>query len=385
MPAIPPATISFQLTDNVVSGLRKDSPSPPILSPGEVLIAEVSEKIGSGKFLITLKNVTVSADSAIPLRSGARLMVRVEQAQPRIVLSIIEHETPETLIINDYLKMQKANPDSLISLIKGARELLNSKNIGELSSHIAVKDMRQILGLIDKIILSPGNLQDPLFLKDFVSRLGLLWEGDLKKAMKESPGEMSPLNSRDNLKSLLMKLSVDLRGVKEEKAMHYSETSSILKMLAEFADASVKSIEMQQVINVLAQEKGIYMLQIPFLSPEGVRQGDIFIEFEREKSGKDGSDIPYAVVIFLNMDALGDIMIEAKIRGEKIGCVIKCNNNEVCDFISLSAKELEKKLLSLGYKIDRLSCIMEDNLPQMQYEYLKDQGVYGRDVVDFFA
>lgn len=384
MSPILPATISFQPLENI-SGLRKDSATPPILSVGEALIAEVSEKLGSGKFLITLKNVAVSADSAIPLRSGARLMVKVEQTQPRIVLSIIEHEAPETVIINNYLKMQRTNPDSLINLIKGAGELFASKNIEELSRHIAGKDMHQLLGLIDKMIFSPKNLQDPLFLKDFISCLGLLWESDLKKAFKESSGETSFLNSRDNLKSLLMKLLFDLRGVKEETAMQDSATGSLLRRLAEFADASVKSIEMQQVINVLAQDKGSYMLQIPFLSPEGIRRGDIFIEFEREKAEKDGSDIPYAIVIFLNMDALGDMMIEAKIRGEKIGCVIKCDNNEVRDFLSVSVEKLGKKLLSLGYTIDRLSCITEENLPQMKYEYLKDQDIYSRDVVDFFV
>ncbi len=385
MSFIHPATISFPPTGSL-SGPHKDAPSPPVFSRGEVLVAEVSEKLEGGKVLLTLKNVTVNADAGMSLNAGVKLTVRVEQVQPRIVLSVIAKATPETAIINDYLKMQRANPDSLINLIRGAEELLTSKNLGELSRYITGQDINKILGLIGKMIFSHGNLRDPLFLKDFVSKLGLLWESDLKKVMNESSPETSMVNNRDNLKSLLMKLSADLHNLKGGSPPMDSDTKGILNKLVKFTDISIKSIEMQQVINVLTQEnEHRYMLQIPFLSSEGIRRGDIFIEFEGEKSGNKSNGAQYAVVIFLNMDGLGDMMIKASVSEKAIGCVIKCGNNEVRDFISASAEELKNKLLSLGYAIDHLSCLTEENLPWIKHDYQKDRDASGRDVVDYFA
>jgi hypothetical protein len=385
MSFIQPVTISFPPTGNS-SGPHKDVPSPPVFFRGEVLAAEVSEKIGGGRVLLTLKNVSVVADAGMPLNAGEKLTVRVEQVQPRIVLSVIAKVSPETAIISDYLKMQRANPDSLINLIRGAEELLPAKNLGELSRYIMGQDINKILSLVGKMIFSQGNLKDPLFLKNFVSMLGLLWESDLKKVMNEPSKETSILNNRDNLKSLLMKLSADLHSLKGSPTHMDSETNGTLNKLAEFTDRSIKSIEMQQVINVLAQEnEHKYVFQIPFLSSEGIRKGDIFIEFEGEESGNKSSGAQYAVVIFLTMDGLGDMMIKASVSEKTIGCVITCDNNAVRDFVSASAEDLKNKFLSLGYKIDRLSCLTEENLPRIKYEYWKDQDAYGREVVDYFA
>lgn len=387
MPSIHPATISFPPTPGA-SGSPRDVRPLPVLIPGEVLAAEVSEKLPGGRLLLTLKNVTVAADSAVPLTAGAKLMVKVEQVEPRIVLSLIENEALETAIINDFLTMKRAHPDALMTLISEAGELLNPQNLGALSRALGGKDIHQLLGLLGKMIFSPHNLEDPLFLKDFISRLGLLWESDLKKAVQDPSREADFLKGRDNLKALLMKLSVALQAFPGEKGLPDAGARSMISRLAEFAARSVKSIEMQQVISVLAQENGSRsLLQIPLLVAGGGSGGDIFIESDGEKAGQNGSPARYAVVIFLAMDALGDMMIEARLQGKKLGCVIKCNKQETGDFISLAAGELEKKLLALGYEIDRLSfqTVAGDTVRQMKDDYLKEKNVYGREGVDFFA
>ncbi len=384
MPSVTPATISLLPTSQAAE-TSKGAVCLPVLSRGEVLTAEVARKLDGGRFLLTLKNALVSADSEVPLKPGQKLLVRVEQVQPRILLSVAANDAPETAMINGYLKLHRAAPDSLAALMREAGIFLNSKNLGELTRYLSAKNVEGILSLIQKMILSPENLKDPLFLKQFVSGLGLLWESDLRKLLQDSSGDTGTKEQRNTIKGLLMELSADLASIPGEEVPLNSKTGRALSRLADFVDRSIKSIEAQQVINVLAQEKGSpYILQIPLPPSEGPGTGDIFIEFDEKASGKEGGS-RYAVVIFLSLDAVGDLMIETRVTGQTIGCLIKCESREVCDFISSSAGELGRRLASLGYTIDRLSCLVGEDMQRMKYEYVKDHAVYGRDVVDYFV
>ena len=130
--------------------------------------------------------------------------------------------------------------------------------------------------------------------------------------------------------------------------------------LSAFVTSSLKTIESHQVINYLFQEhEGKYLFQIPILFPENMGLAEIFIKFEDKNSEGMGRQKQKSVMFLLNMDALGEIIIDAKIVGKNIGCILKCKHNELRNFILPFLDELRGSLKDLEYKVDYLECVVD--------------------------
>jgi hypothetical protein len=85
------------------------------------------------------------------------------------------------------------------------------------------------------------------------------------------------------------------------------------------------------------------------------------------------------------MDILGEMTIEAKLKGDKIDCLIKCEGEEVCDFISPFLTELRESLSAAGCEIDTVKCVVGHDLVKEKIDYYQSLVLYTRDVIDLFA
>lgn len=156
--------------------------------------------------------------------------------------------------------------------------------------------------------------------------------------------------------------------------------------LAGFIRSSLKTIDSHQVINYMFQEyEGKYMFQIPLLFPEKFGLAEIFVKFRDQESQGKGRRGEKSVLFLLNMDALGDMVVEAKIKTEKIGCVLKCGNETVCDFIRPFLKELGDRLTALGYEIDYLKCVTEKDNLKTKSEHSEFKNPFALEGVDILA
>jgi len=155
--------------------------------------------------------------------------------------------------------------------------------------------------------------------------------------------------------------------------------------LGRYIDSCIRTIESHQVVNLILQEaENKYLFQVPMLFPDGVRKGDIFIEYDRNARGGDDKG-RYRVIFFLSMDVLGDMVIEAELTGETIGCAVKCADQNACDFVSSSLEELRGNLRDLGCKVDRIKCVTRKDLAAERMDYLQARAVYEKEAVDIFA
>ena len=71
----------------------KNSIPFPGISIGEILEAGVIGKMDDQKILITLKGISMQADSEVQLNAGDKIQVRVEDIHPQLVLHIVEGGT----------------------------------------------------------------------------------------------------------------------------------------------------------------------------------------------------------------------------------------------------------------------------------------------------
>jgi hypothetical protein len=354
------------------------------LSVGEILEAGVIEKVSNQKILITLKGINLPANCEVNLNAGDTIRVKVESLNPQVILRIVGRGDLEESRATDFLRWYRTNPDALSQMMTEAFRQFNTENLGKLLRYLPKEDFQNLFKIINSLFLSPET-KGSSFVKDYLSNLGLLTESQLRKVLEGESGKGEGDFHLQNLKSLLMKLSDDLHNLLAGKESFDHEEGIRLKILSEYVDSSIKTIESHQIINFVLQEtESKYLFQIPVLFPDGVRKSDIFVEYDRN-ARREGYKGQYRIIFFLDMDILGETIIEAELKGDKIGCLIKCEDQGVCDFISPFLTELRESLSAAGCEIDTVKCIAGGDLVKEKIDYYQDRVLYARDIIDFFA
>jgi hypothetical protein len=183
------------------------------------------------------------------------------------------------------------------------------------------------------------------------------------------------------LKEILLKLSSELQTIQGTRGSAELDLSKKMGQFSNIIDQALKVIESLQVVNVLAQEQdNLFLFQIPFQCPDGVRMQDIFIETDREKNGQNTGK-SYRVVLFLDMDALGELSVDAGVKGRSLKCTIKCRNQDVLDFMSVLLPELQEKLSGAGYACN-LQCALEGDIQSWNHEFLVEHKLFSQNIIN---
>ncbi len=362
---------------NFASGINAGQ-KPSILSIGDILEARVAEILSENRVLITMQNQQMIASSSIPLSLGQKLRVQVARTQPEILLRLIGSEASESQRMNQGLRAFLSDPDKLLRLFDQAGKMLSAQGDSALSEGVR-SCLQEMSRLLNSLILSDETVRDPLFLKKFVSTLGLDLENRLLKHSMQQPVAGSEM-WRGNLKGLLAKIAEQLQpGNSEQPA------SDAAIRLSAFAKDGLQSLETHQLVNTLLQSRDdVLMFQLPLLLSSGLSMADVFFHQERSKDAERSTE-SCTVAMFLNMDALGDLMIEARFRDAQVGCSIRCLNPEVRAYIAGNLEQLNEALKTLGLKVDQLVCVCEPDISRRRTEHLARLSAFESDAVNLFV
>lgn len=341
------------------------------LSVGEIIHVQVAEKSGASRFILDAKNINLLVDSDFSLTKGEKLTVKVEQTSPNIVLRILNRDDVSSLMIRQHALNYQANSEALSDMFRMGREILNEKSLMALLSEKAKENIRNILKLMDASVLSVKSFQNPMFLKDYVSNLGLLLEYSLRK-MIQGKIQTKDLKPEEGLKGILIKLSEQLQTQMMDGMFTGKEEGHKIDQLIKFAESSAKTIENHQLINISYRENsGNYVLQIPILCSEGIRTGELFIEIDKD-GDRDAEGKKYNVIMFLNMDALGDVMVDASLKGNKITCLFKFDDPEAQNFFTSFLDNLKNNINGLGYDCGLLKCMTSKTINETREDYHRE-------------
>jgi hypothetical protein len=344
-----PNTLNF-VRSNLISQIKSpitDSKKEfflPPLSVNEIVEADVLEKVGDRKLLILLKTAKILADSEIPFKGGEKITVKVEQLHPRVVLRFMQNtEKLQDSTIADYVRSYLSNPKAVYNLFIDLGKVFNQESLGEVASHLGKENIENIQNILESLVISKETLNNKLFLKNYIYKFGYLMEKAFKNYINRGLFKAANLkDSSQSLKGLLNKMSDMLKLLTETRNLPAAEK------LSDFINTSLKTIESHQVINYLFQEhEGKYMFQIPILFPEKMGFAQIFVKFEDKNSEGRGRQKQKCVMFLLHMDALGDVIIDAKIMEKNIGCILKCKHNELRNFI-LPSEFLSSNLIKIS-------------------------------------
>ena len=354
---------------------------------GETLEVTVLENISGNKYLLAIKNMSIPASSEVPLNVGEKIQVKVGSLQPQIVLNFAGNQKisgqPN---INEQLLYSRTNPDSLLQMISKFNELAQDIKSGDLPLNFSKSEIENLVKLFDAVTFSNNTKGNNLFLKDFIDNTGLLLENKLSQLVT---GGTKGVNSKPfdyNIKAFLLKLSVQVQDVLKNSLNIDSQVKTKLMNLAGFTADAIKTIEAKQALNIVFQksDNGV-VLQVPLALANGLRQADIFIRPD-DKNNQDGKMFSScSVMIFLDLDILGKISINASVREGSFRSLIKCEQDEVKDIISSELDKLKSVLSAIGYRVDYIDCLKEEGLAQERREYFEEQSFSAVDLVNYFA
>ena len=384
--AVIPVTSNVPIKISAIAEITRTSLPLSNLILGETLTVNIVDKLAPNQYLMAVKDGFMKATSDIPLNVGEKLQVKVQSVQPQIILNVIDTQKQSTdAKVNERLLHWRVNPDSLSQVLSKVSEFsthIKSSNLPGVSQ----EDVDALMKLFSNLVFSSQTKNNPLFVKDFISRLGLLLENDLSKIASyfaknvESPAVM------DNLKTSLLRLSEIITQTLKDGPKLDTPATARLMNLASFTSEALQAIEVRQAVNVVYQqnESGLY-LQIPIAQGDALRQADIFITPDDKNAIGAKKFSSCSIAIFLDLDYLGELSIDASLREGHIRCVIKCESEEVAELVTASAKKLKEALSGIGYSIEQIDCFQASELGRKRAEYIERQLLGSTDLVNDYV
>ena len=367
--------------DNISVTTKTNLPLPQFRA-GEVLNVNIIEKIAADQYLLSVKGATIRANSSLLLDAGEQIRVRVQSVVPQIVLNLFDAVPKDAAQINAQLIQWRLDPDSFVSLLGRLSEissLLKSELPGFLRG-----EAQALLALFSSLVFSSRTRNNPLFVKDFLSRCGLLLESDLAAALAGSETAHREVSSKGNLKAALFKLAAALQ---EAGQGNFSRTEAAgLASLASFASEALNTIQGRQVAALVYQnnESGLY-LQIPLELSKGYGTADIFIKPDDKNAEGKNKFSSCRLVLFLSMDLLGQIVVDASLRAGRITCVLKCEDEKSVQIINAEAEKLKVALSAIGYTVEKIECQKETQLSRKKQEYIDEYLIGSAAIVNEFV
>jgi len=358
---------------------------PIFLNQGDILKGIVLWTGSDNRVMLQIGADRFIAAARIALNPGAELVLRVEEAGPQTVLQIIADGYPESQKINQYLVLNRSNPRSLADIFTLFRQNIDTSSVAEYYPEKVAVQLQKIEKLLDSLVISPQTVESRGFVKDYIHGLGLLLETGLFRSL-DSASWLAVVRDRLGLKGELLKLSEHLQalGIAVEQADN-RVNQKIVDLLKQ-AQRSVTAIEIQQVINVLAQDEGSpYLLQIPMAFPDGLRFQSLYIEKEAKRGEELSGARAHRIVLFLDMDILGEMMAEVRLAGAKLRCRLKCREETAQIFLAPFMTELKDRFQETGLVVEEAACIFDPGLTKHRREYQEAHAINIRTALNLFA
>jgi len=361
MPIQPPASAVPPRSPHAIQ-VGKRTTVLPLLVVGEIVEIEVMEGFDGKNGSVSIKGHVLPAHSELPLKAGESRTVRIEQLYPRLVLKNVPLPQLNDVRIGEYLRHYNANPKAMTTLCTEALYLFDPGQHPEVLQVFDDNTCKHIQKILQSLILSKESGHND-FVKQYVNTIGFLMEGELARAAEKKFGRA--LHFRQATGSL-KGLFGDLLARLAIPGQHSNEAEP----LGRFLQAAMHTLEAQQVVNVVSQEREqTYILQVPLMFPETLGLAELFITVDNEKSHTGVFPRKCQVLFLLTMDALGEIVMDAAVDGRKITCRITCENRAIRDFVVPHLSEITGKLEALGYSIGHIECSAQEGLTPAEVKH----------------
>ena len=349
---------------NIISELSARAIKKMNLSSGQVIKATIVDS-QTNNTVVKFENRLIRAYSfSEPPNLGEKISLIVTPYLDRFKL-VSQDDRASKLV--DIFKIKSLLPykESFGVMVQKLDILLNSSEI--------IKRLRAETGLVSRLIKTLNLLKAPFFEQDLTSQgstlikqqidlSGINYESKVKHALEGKELLDVPTNVKNDLKGQLINLLklLEIRiGGNETSAIQRYQLLKVIKVLMRAVD----NIELQQLTNQLSrQENQPITLQIPDPFMIGktinlyIRQSE---DKSKNKENKENKSV--LLVFFLELSALGNLRVDAKINNQAISLRIDVENSNIAKFVENSLKDFCSSLDDLGFEVNA-SCGVVANI-----------------------
>ncbi|MBT7271707.1 MAG: flagellar hook-length control protein FliK [Nitrospina sp.] len=349
---------------NIISELSARAIKKMNLSSGQVIKATIVDS-QTNNTVVKFENRLIRAYSfSEPPNLGEKISLIVTPYLDRFKL-VSQDDRASKLV--DIFKIKSLLPykESFGVMVQKLDVLLNSSEV--------IKSLRAETGLVPRLIKTLNLLKAPFFEQDLTSQgstlikqqidlSGINYESKVKHALEGKELLDVPTNVKNDLKGQLINLLklLEIRiGGNETSAIQRYQLLKVIKVLMRAVD----NIELQQLTNQLSrQENQPITLQIPDPFMIGktinlyIRQSE---DKSKNKENKENKSV--LLVFFLELSALGNLRVDAKINNQAICLRIDVENSNIAKFVENSLKDFCSSLDDLGFEVNA-SCGVVANI-----------------------
>ena len=336
----------------------------------EILMARVVRSLGDNRAVIQLKGSEILAETGTQLSKGSNITVRVEQLQPRVILNPLPEQASAANKPAALLKSYLPNQTPLGDIIQRLQGILTEKwLVQDAGLHKAMHEKLEMI--LSNIVFNEKKMFQSSFLLNLITQSGLIYESKIKRLLSRSQSPKSFGGVIDgDLKGMLMKVleSIQLRegtgnSVLTMQGFSKENIGYLHKLMQELVD----NIELTQITNCVTKDEGNYVyLQIPLAFQDRIDNADFYL-FYGTKDGETGDQKEdFSLVFLLNMEELGHIRVDTRVKKTDVFCRFTVENHEVAEFINDLLPQLTDRLLFLGYTVEGMDCLVTQDSSHME-------------------
>ncbi len=299
----------------------------PLFIKDQIVHAKVLDILPQGGARLLVNNRTVLAKTALLLRPGEEIQLKVLEEKESVFLKFI----------GPAKKMTPPQISSLIRFFSGSESKtdINRVNIAR------VKD------LLYDMALKSGKA-DKTFLPGLIEKGGMTWENKVAKLFQ---GQQSV---PDIKQSLSLILNQDLKALMQKEMLLAGPNHPIdLDMAASFSE----TLENFQLLNHNSSESGRFLLPFPVFNENAFRLGQLFIDTgEKNRNDDSSQDKLIQISFLLDMTILGPLRADFSILKKEISGRFFLNDEKIRQYVRSMLPELKKRLESIDYKVHEIDC-----------------------------
>ncbi|NPU84748.1 MAG: flagellar hook-length control protein FliK [Syntrophaceae bacterium] len=376
-------------TQPVLPANRTRAVNPPSLSMGERVEAIVLEVRERGLLLLELGNTRVLAETRQPMSEGARFTARVVQNSPQIVLRILADDQPGMQEgLPESLIMFRSRPGLMEDMFRQLSALVDSmaETLPAEQFPLVAAARNGLQGLLASLIFSGSGTQDLDGIPEAPARPEAPAGDGGNSAARFSGGDDPAKASAGTLRESLLRLAV----VVEEKLAAMDAGAPGRKDLEHAATtvrSALETLDVQRDVNILSRrEGGPVVIQMPAAFPGGIRVQDLFIYPEGGQDGGDGTtEESFRVVLCLNMEMLGDILVDARMSGGRMTGSLRCGTEETRDLLQSGVDDLKERLAAAGFPDAGIVFLTDHDIAGTILERKHSLPLFQRDAVNVYA
>ena len=334
------------------------------LSSGQSIKATVIDVSGKNNIIVKFENKLITAYFSYVLPKpgeNVSLIVTPNGAGFRLV---VQPDSTSKLV--DIFRIK-----SLLPFKEPFGEMLEKLDILVNSSEV-IKNLSTKTGLVGRLAKTLNLLKTPSTVQNFPSQgsaqlkqqidlSGINYEPKVKNIFQGKEPFEVPLNVKNDLKGQLIKLLevIEIRSVdKDTSVSQRRQFTEVVKVLLR----AVENIELQQLTNQFArQENQPILLQIPDPFMIGKTVNLYLRRSENEGKGKGNKNNDDVLLVFLlELSALGNLRVDAKMNKESISVRIDVENQNVAQFIDGNLKDFCSRLGDLGFEVNASCCVVRN-------------------------